>query len=326
MKPSRPTASCMNMPPPPPSVRSLADYQAFQRAMAAALLRPLTPANGMGRTAPGGGSMRDYAAAFVKPNDRLTSFERLEIYNRQYWFRVLDCLHDDFPGLRALLGQRKFTRLCEAYLAENPSESWTLRNLAGRLAAFIEANPDLSAPHTEAAADMARFEWAQILAFDEARRPPLTVDDLLDRDAPTLRLGLQPHLSLLDLDHAVDEFAFAAKEGEQGLRGEASNAQESAREHAPPRRGKSPARRRIRLAVHRFDNSIFSKRLEPVAFLLLASLQAGFTLTAALDHALRDADPAPDWAAIVRRWFENWAALGWFCKPAPKSSTPAHLF
>ncbi len=31
------------------------------------------------------GTLRD----FIKPNDRLTSFERLEIYNRHYWFRVL---------------------------------------------------------------------------------------------------------------------------------------------------------------------------------------------------------------------------------------------
>ena len=38
------------------------------------------------------------AAAFIKPNDRLSSFERLEIYNCQYWFRVLDCLYDDYPG------------------------------------------------------------------------------------------------------------------------------------------------------------------------------------------------------------------------------------
>jgi hypothetical protein len=44
--------------------------------------------------------MHDVAAEFIKPNDRLSSFERLEIYNRQYWFRVLDCLYDDYPGPR----------------------------------------------------------------------------------------------------------------------------------------------------------------------------------------------------------------------------------
>ena len=41
---------------------------------------------------------RGEADALVKPNDRLTPLERLEIYSRSYWFRVLDCLYDDFPG------------------------------------------------------------------------------------------------------------------------------------------------------------------------------------------------------------------------------------
>jgi len=42
-----------------------------------------------------GKSMHDVAAEFIKPNDRLSSFERLEIYNRQYWFRVLASLDED---------------------------------------------------------------------------------------------------------------------------------------------------------------------------------------------------------------------------------------
>ena len=45
--------------------------------------------------------MAEVAAEFIKPNDRLTSFERLEIYNRMYWFRLIDCVRDDCPGLRA---------------------------------------------------------------------------------------------------------------------------------------------------------------------------------------------------------------------------------
>jgi hypothetical protein len=48
---------------------------------------------------------------FIKPNDRLTALERIEIYNRMYWFRVLDCLYDDCPGLRAVLGVQKFMRV-----------------------------------------------------------------------------------------------------------------------------------------------------------------------------------------------------------------------
>src|SRR5438445_544595 len=63
---------------------------ALQRTMARAVMQPLTSTERMQNTAPDGKSMREYASRFIKPNDRLSSVERLEIYNRQYWFRLLD--------------------------------------------------------------------------------------------------------------------------------------------------------------------------------------------------------------------------------------------
>src|SRR5258708_7125156 len=86
----------------------------LQRAVARAVMQPLTLSERMQRTAPGGGRMSAYAARYIRPNDRLTSFERLEIYNRQYWFRVLVSMAEDFPGLRAILGQPRFEDMCRA--------------------------------------------------------------------------------------------------------------------------------------------------------------------------------------------------------------------
>ena len=74
----------------------------LQRRMAADLMQPLTKSD---HVAP------KTAAGYIKPNDRLTSRERLEIYSRSYWYRILDSLWEDFPGLRAILGQRAFDRL-----------------------------------------------------------------------------------------------------------------------------------------------------------------------------------------------------------------------
>ena len=88
---------------------------ALQRTMARAVMQPLTQSERMQKTAPDGKSMRAYASRFIKPNDRLTSFERLEIYNRQYWFRVLSCMMEDFPGLRAVLGERRFEEMSKAF-------------------------------------------------------------------------------------------------------------------------------------------------------------------------------------------------------------------
>jgi len=43
----------------------------------------------MRQRAQDGHSVAEEAESFIKPNDRLTSFERLEIYNRQYWVPCL---------------------------------------------------------------------------------------------------------------------------------------------------------------------------------------------------------------------------------------------
>src|SRR5664279_3919175 len=59
----------------------------LQRRVAAAVMQPLTRDEGMRRKTADGRSMQTEAEAIIKPNARLSSFDRLEIYNRQYWFR-----------------------------------------------------------------------------------------------------------------------------------------------------------------------------------------------------------------------------------------------
>ena len=117
--------------------------------MAAAVFRPLNARDGMQSRWTDGRSTRSVAEQFIKPNDRLSSFERLEIYNRVYWFRVLDCLYEDYPGLRGIVGEKKFMKLATAYLAKYPSESFTLRNLGQRLEKFLREEPHWIAPNEE---------------------------------------------------------------------------------------------------------------------------------------------------------------------------------
>ena len=51
-------------------------------------MRPLTRDDGMQRMQRWRATA-EVAARFIKPNDRLNSFERLQIYNQQYWWRLL---------------------------------------------------------------------------------------------------------------------------------------------------------------------------------------------------------------------------------------------
>jgi hypothetical protein len=297
----------------PPEIKSVKDLRDLQRVMATALFRPLTAENGMQPRWADGRKTADVASEFIKPNDRLTSFERLEIYSRSYWFRVLDCFYDDFPGLRAVLGQRAFMRLAEAYIAKFPSRSFTLRNLGSRLEKFLREEPEWTEKKHALALEVVRFEWAQIVAFDGVAKPVLHVDELLGTDAAKLRLGLQPYLSLLALDFPVDDFVLSVKQHD-ALRNEASNAKTSAPKMTVRKKIPLPKPARVFVAVHRHDNMLYYKRLAPEAFVILAALRKGVTVQAACEKALRRAEPGKDWAAEIKEWFENWASLGWFCK------------
>src|SRR5258708_1185862 len=138
----------------------------LQRTMAPAVMQPLTRSERMQQTAANGKAMRSYAARFVKPNDRLTSFERLEIYNRQYWFRLLSSMIEDFPGLRAILGERRFEEMCKAYITDCPSRSFTLRNLGAPLESWLRKHPKCPGAKHALALDLFRLQWPHLHAFD----------------------------------------------------------------------------------------------------------------------------------------------------------------
>jgi hypothetical protein len=295
-KRSKPTFTFMSM-PTPSRLRTNADLRHLQRTMAAALMQPLTRQDGMPAST---------QVDFITPNDRMSGFERLEIYARQYWFRLLDSLYDDYPALRVVLGQRRFHRLCRDYLAQHPSTSWTLRNLGSALPAFIT---DLNAR------DVARVEWAQTLAFDEVLKKPLRIDDLLCADPSMLRLGLQPCVIALRLDHAVDHFITAMKKTDAEVRGGASQAMSEAPTRVSVFNAPRLKAEVVHLVIHRHDNTLYFKRLTREGFLMLTALRDGLTLADAIETALSDADPTTDWPAQIRDWFTEWSQLGWFCRP-----------
>src|ERR1700731_115745 len=286
----------------------------LQRAVARAVMQPLTPSERMQRKAPGGGRMNAYAARYIKPNDRLTSFERLEIYNRQYWFRVLSSMIEDFPGLRAVLGDRRFEAMSKAYLVDCPSRSFTLRNLGSRLEGWLRKHPALAGSRHALAIDMVRLEWADIEAFDGKAEAALKPGDLAAADPSKLHLRLQPYIQLLDLRYPVDDLLLGVRKDEDTEF--ASNAFAGRRKRKRVLAGAKLKPSAIFLAVHRLDESVYFRRLEREEFILLSKLREGKSLQRAIDLALRKSSmELSDRSANVQSWFHAWAALGWFCRP-----------
>jgi hypothetical protein len=283
----------------------------LQRQVARAVMTPLSSSDRMRRLAPDGETMSAIAKKIIKPNDRLTSFERLEIYNRQYWFRMLDAFSEDFPGLRAVLGDRRFDTLARHYLADCPSRSFSMRNLGSRLESWLRKHPRYAPGRFQLALDMVRLEWAEIETFDEASEPPVTTAVLVGADPGKLKLRLQPYIRLLDLHYPVDDLLLAVKHDAPA--DIASNAMEERQ-----KRKKVSAVVRLKpapvyLAIHRLDNTVYFRTLEREEFSILKSLHQGRTLERAIVAAFRQSKiPDEERASHVTAWFQNWAALGWF--------------
>lgn len=285
----------------------------IQRSMFEAIRQPLTADEGMRQRTRTGKSLNAIAQEIIKPNDRLSSFERLEIYNRQYWFRILSALAEDFPGLRAIVGEKRFDKIAVGYLYDCPSQSFTLRNLGSRLEQWLREHPEHTEGLAEITLDMVRLEWAEIECFDEAVRPKLSDDDLAAL-GPDPRFTLQPHIRLLACGYPVDDLLIRVR-SELEETDIVSNAV-TERPQGRIRRRRLPKPERVFLAVHRVENTVYFKRLDPQAFAIVSALRDGKSLSEAVEKADWSGRPEEEAMADVQKWFAYWSAQGWFCKEA----------
>lgn len=168
-----------------------------QREFFSALLKPLRGRSRRSTDLPASGEPHD--PAFLATADRLLRqsptllpAECLELYHRQYWFRILDSLEEDFPGLIRLIGKDAFWQIAEDYLLENPSRSFTLRHLGDRLPEFLRkhiADPALQ----RRAVAVAEIECARMAVFEAADAEPVSPE----RIAGGTPITLDPAVILL---------------------------------------------------------------------------------------------------------------------------------
>jgi hypothetical protein len=285
----------------------------LQRRMAHDVTRPLNADFSMQSETEDGSSIAQIAETYIKPNDQLSSFDRLEIYNRQYWFRVIGAVAEDFSALQTVLGSKRFDALVLAYLKENPSTSFTLRNLGANLPAFLETHPELSSRRHPLALDVARLEWAYVEAYDSAALPPVNESDFSHLTAEST-LVLQPHVQLLALRYPVDELVLAVHQ-ENPSADILSNAVTERRQRA---RTPLPVMHRSTtyLAVHRFEDSVYYRRIDHEEYLLLSALEQRLSLSQAVEAAFTNTERTEeDQAERIRQYFAHAAELGWLCLP-----------
>lgn len=284
-----------------------------QRIFAAALMHPPGSPGSLAVRRPRRAAAVRAAEALVRASSHLGPAERIEIYRRSYWCRLLDSFLEDYPGLAAVVGETGVRRLALAYLSDCPSRSYTLRNLGSRLEAWLAGHREFGGARPDLAVEMARLEWAHIQAFDGPEMAPLEPERLSTADGG-LRLRLQPYLSLLSLRYPVDEIRLQAPSGCAGAE-EARSGRAALRARI---RALKPSPEPIHLAVHRFEMDVYYRRLDAIEFHVLASLRSGRTLGFAVETVSRRfARRAVNLGESLESGFAAWSRLRWLVPREP---------
>jgi hypothetical protein len=235
----------------------------------------------------------------VAGNDRVSPVEQADIYRGQFWLRHQECLDEDYPGVRALVGQPVFEALVHAYLGAHPPRTPSLRDLGADLLPFAERWGGFPPSLRSAALEMLRYEQRFIDLFDGADPPPLDPAKIqaIPGDAwDRVRVSLHPLLARLHLEYPTHHFRLAAVAAEAGG------------EPPPP-----PEREPVSLVLYRKGLVIQYDEVEPEALALLDALADGEPLGAACERAAAPLDPAAAeaFAAQVGGWFQDWTAKRW---------------
>lgn len=105
----------------------------------------------------------------INDSKKQTALQKLAVYQRSYYLRLLKCMREQYPALCYALGENLFNDFAREYLQKYPSQSHTLYDLGTRFPLYLqETRPDVTEPElwVDFMLDLADFELRLYLMFD----------------------------------------------------------------------------------------------------------------------------------------------------------------
>lgn len=153
------------------------------------IAQPLAENGGIRKLTPRRKPIKEEAKLFIIKSPTLDPHQRIELYNQQYWWRLINTLNDFFPFLTRLFGYSNLSeKILIPYLLAHRPVHWSLNSIGDQLPEWIQKNykdTDKQLVHDASILDRA---FHQVFFF--GLRPSA------DENSLDLPLYLQPHVSL----------------------------------------------------------------------------------------------------------------------------------
>jgi hypothetical protein len=279
------------------------DLSQIQRWMQAVLMHPGGTADGVASEAARQAIdvSPDQAEQVITRSHALSGLERLAIYGRAYYARLLECLRESYPVLYHAVGEEAFGAFGVAYLQKYPSRSYTLNELGAHFPRYLRESRPADEPGPgwpDFVIDLASLEWTYNEVFDgpgvEGRRllRPEHLRDISPDHWPDARLVAVPCLRLLELQFPVQRYYSAIRRKTEA-------------EFLGPEKTLLAVTRR-RYVIRRYE-------LSWPQFVLLEAILRGQSVGEAIVLAGQAAGIGVDrFATELQQWFREWTAEGFF--------------
>jgi hypothetical protein len=180
------------------------EIENIQEWFAKVISRPLTESGTINPISSCGRFIEEEAQQFITGSFNLMSHKRLEIYNQQFWYRLLNMMQTNFPLTFRLLGYQKFRKITAEYLVDNPPKHWSLTTLGEHFPNWIKhKNYDTLIEHS---VEIDAICYASSLSLNQ---PTISLAASTNQDLNillTTQLFLQPHLFLVNYPYDLFKF------------------------------------------------------------------------------------------------------------------------
>lgn len=263
--------------------------------------RPIDEDSRMNPISPTGQSMEEEASLHIAPSPTLRPAQRIQIYNQQYWWRLLNTLHETFPLVTRLFGYFDFNRIIGIpYLTKYPPRHWSLNFLGDRLPQWCRE--DYQAPDKQLVSRAAELDWAFAHSFTAAATTPLKVKtDSIETEALLNEtLYLQPFLFLFEQEYDLFTYRieFLKHEPDYWLHHDFPSLDSSRIYHY--------------ILYRNAENHISWKSLSKSEYLILRLFQQGTSV----EHVCtwlesQTPDVIQEATEHLQVWFQEWTRRGW---------------